>query len=91
MTKYNSKLTEGQAFSAAGYAQVEEEEETSQIQSFHHQHPQQHIPNRVHIKQNYVKLYSNLGKKKRNKKNSHIFKETKSDAAYSNYILGDHF
>ena len=85
MTKYNSKLTEGQVFSAAGHAQVGEEEETSQIQSFHHQHPQQHIPNRVHIKLNYVKLYSNL---ETTKTKGHIFKETKSDAAYSNDILG---
>ena len=45
-TKYNSKLTEDQVFSAAAHAQVGEKEETSQIQSFHHQHPQQRIPNR---------------------------------------------
>lgn len=60
MTKYNSKLTEVQVFSAAGHARVGEEEETSQIQSFHHLHPRRRIPNRVQMKLNYVQLYSSL-------------------------------
>lgn len=71
--QYNSELIEGQVFSAAEYAQVGEGGETSQIHLFHHQHPQQHIPIRVHTKPNHV----NHTAIPHAQKERHISRETK--------------